>query len=167
MFTKPSPAFLDEYGLTEYLYDALKACDSPTYWKQGGLTQSIACLYKLRDRGLLGGPPTGKPYSQPFHLTNAGRDLLARIERGLHKPEWLSEHKARALRVIIEKNNGSIVHSPAIHGFSKTTLESLARAGYVRAVTNVQWDITALGREAWAEWKCKMTNPTIYLDAKF
>jgi hypothetical protein len=152
--TKTSWPLLDEYGLSEYLYDALICCIDPTYWKQGGLTHSITSLYKLRDRGLLSGPPTGKPYSVPFHLTDVGRDILARIERGLHKPEWLNENRARALRVIIEVNNGFIApHSQTVHGFGKVTLQSLVRAGYIRQDTNIQWSATTLGREAWAEYK--------------
>lgn len=152
MNTKPSDQILYEYGLTKYHYGALKACEDPTFWKTGSLTHSIASLYKLRDRGLLTGPPTGKPYSIPFHLTAAGRDLLARVERGLHKPEWLSEHQAKALQTIV-KNNGTLIHSPKIHGFSKTTLASLTRAGYLNQRTNVQWNITDLGREAETEWR--------------
>lgn len=147
-------AILDEYGLSEYLYDALRACEQPTHWKQNGLTHSIASLYKLRDRGLLKGPKTGQPYSLPFHLTEAGRDLLSRVERGLHKPEWLSEHQAKALQTIV-KNKGSIIHSPKTHGFSKTTLQSLTRAGYLVQKTNIHWEITALGREAWQEARKK------------
>lgn len=151
MSTKPSDQILDEYGLTLYLYDALKACKDPTYWKTGNLTHSITSLYKLRDRGLLTGPKTGQPHFLPFHLTAAGRDLLSRVERGLHKPEWLSQHQSKALRAIAK--NGFIIHSPKAHGFSKTTLASLTRAGYLNQRSNIQWEITALGREAWQELK--------------
>lgn len=148
---KPSDQILAEYGLTEYLYDALKACEQPTYWKQGQLTHSIASLYKLRDRGLLKGPKTGQPYFLPFHLTEAGRDLLGRVERGLHKPEWLSEHQAKALGVLASRR--SLLHNDRkIFSLTKGTLDSLIRAGYV-SDGGLDYAITALGREAWQEWR--------------
>ena len=150
--SKPSPALLDEYGLTEYTYDALKACEHPTYWKQDRLTHSIASLYNLRDRGLLSGPLTGKPYSEPFHLTDAGRDLLSRVERGLHKPEWLSEHKARALEWLAERT-GYDVSLMRPQGISLTTLRSLEKNGYLESQNETLWRITDVGLEAWAVWR--------------
>lgn len=150
---KPNHALLDEYGLSEYLYDALKACEYPTFWKQGDLTHSIACLYKLRNRGLLTGPPTGSPYSVPFSLSPTGRDLLGRLARGLHRPEWLTFNRKNALGTLV-KNGGALIYSPKNHGskFTRTTLDSLARHGYVHKDFE-QWRITDLGREAWAEWQ--------------
>lgn len=151
--TKPTPALLDEYGLSEYLYDALKACTDPTYWKTGDLTHSIALLYKLRDRGLLTGPKTGKPYSIPFHLTKAGRDLLSRVERGLHKPEWLSEHQVRALDWL--SNSTIPAYSTHLLSFYKirlVTIRSLLNAGYV-STDGIEYSLTPLGREAWQEYK--------------
>ena len=146
---KPPDQILAEYGLSEYLYDALKACEQPTYWKQGNLTHSITSLYKLRDRGLLKGPKTGQPHFLPFHLTAAGRDLLSRVERGLHKPEWLSEHQANALQFLALHPKLALVDR-RFYRIKLITLNSLERAGYISS-GGIDCVITALGREAWQE----------------
>lgn len=156
--TKPGRAILDEYGLSEYLYDALKACEHPTFWKQAGLTHSIASLYKLRDRGLLTGPKTGKPYSVPFALSDAGRDILARIQRGLHRPEWITLARANALQTVV-KNKGLLHYSPKIYGrkFSRATLDSLVQHGYLRQESEL-YRLNDLGREAWQEYQNRKEN---------
>lgn len=153
MNSKPNLAILAEYDLTEYLYDALKACEHPTFWKQGELRHAIHCLYKLCDRGLLSGPPKGAAYSKPFHLTDQGRDVLARIERGLHKPEWLSEHQARCLKLL----NSGVWRNVDLRVMDvrQITIGSLAKAGYIMAdntdILLARWYITDLGREAFTE----------------
>lgn len=151
MTQKPSPALLDEYGLTDYHYDALRSCEHPTYWRQGDLSHSIQALYKLIDRGLLTGPKRGKPYSEPFHLTDKGRKTLTRLERGLHHPEWITEPKANALTTIRKQGELYAPRSPLPFGFTMTTLHSLERAGYVRQVRPYTWVLTDVGLDAWVE----------------
>lgn len=160
MTIKPDRPILDEYGLTEYLYDVLKLCETPTLWKTGGLTHSIASLYKLRDRGLLSGPPTGKPHSVPFALSQAGRDLLSRVERGLHRPEWLTVNRVEALKTLT-RQSGVLIYSPKIHGrkFNRATLDSLVKHGYLRKDFET-YRLTDLGRETWAEWQQNPPSPT-------
>lgn len=147
---KPSWQILDEYGLTEYLYDVLKLCQTPQFWgrREDRLRHSSQSLYKLCERGWLDGPPKGEIYSQPFVLSETGRELLARLDRGLHKPEWLNKHRARALHWLY----WGPTHNNRRKDFatSLTTLRSLERAGYIR-LDDGQWRITDLGREAWAE----------------
>jgi hypothetical protein len=80
---------IDEYGLNPLTYRLLRlASKSDIEWNGPGLraitTQPANGLRKLVERGLLSGPGrTEKINCRPFALTDAGRDTLARIERGL------------------------------------------------------------------------------------
>lgn len=82
-------ALIDEYGLNPLTYRLLRlASKSAIQWNGPGLraitTQPANGLRKLVERGLLDGPAkTEKIAARPFELTAAGRDTLARIERGL------------------------------------------------------------------------------------
>lgn len=91
MNNKINHALIDEYGLNPTTYRLLKlASKSAIAWNGPGLraitTQPAPGLRKLVERGLLDGPGrTEKIAVRPFALTDAGRDTLARIERGLHR----------------------------------------------------------------------------------
>jgi len=145
-------ALLNEYGLTSYHLEIMRLCVHPTYWKQGGLNHSITALYKLIDRGLLTGPQRGQANSVPFELSPAGKDLLAKIHRGLHHPKWLSETK---LAVLMTLNDAPYCSRRKLLDWGGTgaTLNALQKAGYIYQPLGVlDYAITDLGREALAEW---------------
>lgn len=151
---QPSLTLLNEYGLTDYHYDALKICENPTTWKQDLLDHSITVLCKLRDRGLLSGPETGQPYSKPFELTQKGRELVNKIERGIHHPKWLTEPK---LTVLVRLADGACLRRILVqlHGATGPTLIALERARYIYRPQGdgaEYFALTDLGREALADW---------------
>lgn len=143
---------LDEYGLTRYHLEIMRLCVHPTFWKQGGLNHSITALYKLIDRGLLTGPKRGQPYSVPFQLTPAGKDLLGKIHRGLHHTKWLSETKLAVLMTL--SDDGLCTRRKLIDcGGTAATITSLQKAGYIfQPLGNIDYALTMLGREALADW---------------
>lgn len=160
----PSHQLLDEYGLNEVTYKLLvlvAAATEPLSWKA---IKPIAAYYKITgnpapslhklvDRGLLTGPArTEYVGTYPFAITDQGRDILARIQRGLHRWEWITPARAEALKTLI-RQHGSLIYSPKIHGhkFSRATLDSLVKHGYLRKDFST-YRLTDLGREAWAEY---------------
>ncbi|MCL4295744.1 MAG: hypothetical protein KJ077_08455 [Anaerolineae bacterium] len=113
---------------------------------QAGMT-----LLSLARRGLLLGPDPGQAIkARPFSLSEAGRDLVGKVERGLHTPAWLSEHKVKALECL-DKPHPVAWSVLKDKGVRKVTLGSLTKAGYL--TNGLGWEITDLGREALAEWR--------------
>jgi ParB-like chromosome segregation protein Spo0J len=154
---------IDEYGLTEYKCDILRLCRTSTHWKQGGLTHSITTLYKLADDGLLTGPKRGKPHSVPFELTPQGHDLLARIERGLHLPAWLSRTRAQALQALA--GDGPLTDRDLLDRSHRMSILSLRDAHYITEFSGPDsgkcWQITGLGLEALSEYQQTQPNPPV------
>lgn len=162
----PSLALLDEYGLNQVTYRLLvmvAAALSPLSWgriKSDAAHEKITgnpaqSLRKLIDRGLLTGPGRNEDINaHPFATTPQGHKLITRLHLGLHRPEWLTVNRLAALQTLAARNNGAIVYSPKIYGrkFSKTTLKTLHRHGYVCRDFE-QWRITDLGRQALAEYQ--------------
>lgn len=108
-------------------------------------------LRSLVGRGLLLGPDTGQAIkARPFSLSEAGRELVGKIERGLHTPAWLSEYKVKALECL-DKPHPVAWSVLKEEGIRKVTLGSLTKAGYL--TNGLGWEITDLGREALTEWK--------------
>lgn len=159
---QPTPALLDEYGLNQTTYRLLDLARSMTIsWASPDHHKALkkisgnpaASIRKLIDRKLLTGPARGeKIHSRLIGLTATGLDTLERIERGLHRPDWISEARARVLGRMVETSGLLLRSDYAKDGISLTTLRSLAQHGYIERVTNIQWKITDLGREAWAEY---------------
>jgi hypothetical protein len=149
-----------EYGLNEVHFGLLKLIeksqivhwDSEEYLKMRKLSgQPAVSLRKLVDMGLLCGPARGEPInSKPFELSEQGRSVIEKIERGLHKPEWLSEYRVKTLQVL-DRANGVAWSVLKAEGIQKITLLSLDRAGYV-VWRDPFTEITELGREALREW---------------
>jgi hypothetical protein len=160
----PDRALLDEYGLNEVTYRLLvkvAAHPEPLPWRLVKMTAGhervtgnpAPALRKLVDRNLLSGPRRGEDIrNESFAATQAGFDLVARIARGLHRPEWLSQSRLRALRYL---SSGVACDTDILRprGIRLPTLQALERAGYVQGPT--VWRITDLGREAWAEWQAQ------------
>lgn len=163
-----------EYDLSEPHYLLLKLIEAsgPLRWDTAADYARLkevsgnpaALLRHLVDRGLLSGPARGeKIQAAPFGLTDEGRDLLGRIERGLHTPVWLSEHKVKALEVL---SRGRLsLPGKVRERIKQVTLNSLIEAGYVEVerldsmddagcvcVGYSDWVITDLGWEALGEW---------------
>jgi DNA-binding PadR family transcriptional regulator len=156
--SQPSLTLLNEYALTDYHYDILMICEHPTFWKQGSLIHSIQTLYKLRDRGLLSGPETRSPYDKPFELTAEGRQLVNKIERGIHHPKWLSGPKLAVLKRLAD---GTYLRKTLvqIHGATGPTLIALERARYIYRPVADHFALTDLGREALADWDHSQIEP--------
>lgn len=113
---------------------------------QAGMT-----LRSLVGRGLLLGPDTGQAIkARPFSLSEAGRELVGKVERGLHTPGWLTEHKVKALECL-DKPHPVAWSVLKDEGIRKGTLGSLTKSGYL--TNGLGWEITDLGREALAEWR--------------
>jgi hypothetical protein len=99
MATKINHQLIDEYGLNPTTFRLLKlASKSAIEWNGPGLraitTQPAPGLRKLVERGLLDGPArTEKVNCRPFSLTEEGRDVLARIERGVPAVEVAGERQ--------------------------------------------------------------------------
>lgn len=108
------------------------------------------------DLALLDGPPRGKSIrSQPFTPTDAGRELLAKIDRGLHAPAWLSEHKIKALQALPASGVRCEVSGLKKQGIRRVTLGSLAAAGYIGCIADTWYYLRPLGQEALVEWHRK------------
>lgn len=158
----PPLNLLDEYGLNQTTYRLLSlARGGPLSWaspdhharlKQISGTPA-ASIRKLIDRKLLTGPARGeKIHSRLIGLTATGLDTLERIERGLHRPDWISEARSRVLARMVS-NEGDLFRAAHTNdGLNLTTLRSLAKHGYIEQVTSIYWRITPLGREAWTEY---------------
>ncbi|MCL4296407.1 MAG: hypothetical protein KJ077_11795 [Anaerolineae bacterium] len=152
-----------EYGLNVPQYKILKfvAIAGEVHYPDDRLNQfSGAPANQLRhlacDLALLDGPPRGKPIrSQPFTVTEKGRELLAKIDRGLHTPAWLSEHKVKALQVLPASGVRSPVADLKKQGVRRVTLGSLAAAGYIGCIADTWYYLRPLGQEALAEWQHK------------
>jgi hypothetical protein len=177
---------IDEYGLNPTTYRLLKlAQGGPIEWLGPGLkaitTQPAPGLRKLVERGLLSGPArTEKVNCRPFEMTEKGRDVLGRIERGLHKNSWMSAGKVKLLTLLSLAACGSgeaastgpelrpeLVEGaspPGTGGASEQAIKaagvsmmsvlSARDAGYVVQAESgaTFWYITDLGREALSEW---------------
>lgn len=161
----PTQALLDEYGLNEVAYRTLCLVrDAKSlFWQQPAHQQALkkisgnpaVSLHKLIDRRLLIGPPRDERIgSRPIFISDEGLNLLLRIGRGLHKVEWISPARAKVLRFMA--NTGGALHRGAHdtrHGFSLTTLRSLEKNGYIESGGVDRWHLTALGKEAWIEYR--------------
>lgn len=154
-----------EYDLHESLYLLLKLVEEsgPLRWDTAAdytLLKEVsgnpaALLRHLIDRGLLSGPARGqKIQTAPFALTDQGRELLGKIERGLHTPAWLSEHKVKALERLNRPHPVAWSVMKA-EGIRRVTLRSLVDNGYI-CISGPGWEITDLGREALAEWSAQI-----------
>lgn len=98
----------------------------------------------LIERGFLdGASPEQSIRAKLFTLTHEGRELLAKIERGLYPPKWLKATQVEALRQLSE--SGASPPTTTIHS---ATLRSLRRVGYVS-----DWALTDLGQEAWRAYQ--------------
>lgn len=117
------------------------------YRESRGITaQHGETLRALARRGFLDGPADPKKEkvrARPFKLTDQAVQLLAKIERGLHPLEWLTDKKASLLRFVAEKNIS--FQRGATH---PAVVKSLKGAGYL----DEQGQLTDLGREAWQNW---------------
>jgi hypothetical protein len=164
----PTPQLLDEYGLNEVTYGLLLlAFEHNIQWSEHQVElkqisgQPAVALRKLVDRGLLTGPGRGVNIgAQVFALTQRARRILAKIERGLHRPRWLSPARARALQYL----SGGAGWDEAILRPRKIylpTLLALKKAGYVQESPKTMWRITDLGQEAWAEYEEEQANAQI------
>jgi hypothetical protein len=154
--SEPTFSLLTEYKLTERTYGILVRCRSgPIWWRElkrdSGAPPSARLLAR---RGLLDGPVSNENIdSRPFNLSQAGRELLDRIERGLHAPAWLSPGRGSVL-VILAAGYRTETELVAA-GLARASIYSLARAGYIRpnGDDDTTWHITALGLEALNEWR--------------
>jgi hypothetical protein len=158
-------ALLDEYGLNEVnwrLLALVAAAASPLKWKE---IKPIAAYYKITgnpapslhklvDRGLLSGPArTEHIMSSPFQATGQGHTILAKIERGLHRPMWLSAARLKVLNILKEgyQAERDLLHQHKCH---PRAILSLSDANYIYQPDGTDtWHITALGSEAWAEYQ--------------
>lgn len=156
---KINHALIDEYGLNEVTFKLLKlASKSDIQWNGPGLRaisgQPANSLRKLVDRGLLTGPARQeKIAARPFALTDAGRDTLARIERGLHRNEWMSAGKVKVLELL--ENDFYFEPQLLKKGANMMSLLSVRDAGYTTSTPGVIW-ITDLGREALSQWRAEV-----------
>lgn len=152
-----------EYGLNVPQYKILKfvSLAGEVHYPDNRLNQfSGQPANQLRhlacDLALLDGPPRGKPIrSQPFTVTDAGRELLAKIDRGLHTPAWLSEHKVKALQALPANGVRCPVADLKRQGIRRVTLGSLATAGYIGNIADNWYYLRPLGQESLAEWQRK------------
>lgn len=105
------------------------------------------------DLTLLDGPPRGKSIrSKPFVVTDKGRALLDKIDRGLHTPAWLSEHKVKALLALPAYGERVQEADLKRKGIRQVTLTSLVSAGYVGCIIDGYW-LRELGQEALREYE--------------
>lgn len=159
----PAHQLLDEYGLNQVTFKLLGMADAATEPLTWAAIKPIAAFYKITgnpapalrklvDRGLLTGPARNEDIkAKPFALTDAGRDILARIQRGLHRPRWISPAKAKILRLLTNNYHTSEnLKDWNIHPASMA-LASLTQAGYIQ-YSSGHWRLTPLGLEAWAEY---------------
>lgn len=153
----PDDGLLNEYGLARPHFKLLWLVSlGPVSWPDCMLRaisgQPAAGLRKLIRMGLLDGPAGKQPIrSKPFSLTGRGRETLGRIERGLHKPAWITEARATALGQLVHRPKDSV----SLICVRQITLYSLERNGYIRFTHKFQWSMTDLGREAWQEYLAK------------
>lgn len=151
-------ALLDEYGLNSvsYLMLALIRQHSQMSWsKLGHLTlfkrisgQPAATLRKLVDRGLITGPARSRPIrSAPFAIAPRGEEILAKIERGLHRSDWLSAGKLAALELLA---TGFQTDRDLLDASHRMSIISLKDAGYIQR-NGEMWHATPLGLEALRE----------------
>ncbi|MCL4300739.1 MAG: hypothetical protein KJ077_33690 [Anaerolineae bacterium] len=152
-----------EYGLNVPQYKILKFVAiagevhypddrlNPFSGQPANQLRHLAC-----DLTLLDGPTRGKPIrSQPFTVTGAGRELLAKIDRGLHTPAWLSEHKVKALLALPASGERVPFTELKKQGVRRVTLGSLAAASYIGNIADTWYYLRPLGQEALAEWQRK------------
>jgi len=156
----PSPALLDEYGLNQVTYHLLLMIitdpDLSTWYliKRFAAARSITgnpaqSIRKLIDRDLLAGPNRDQPIdARPITVTQRGRDLIDRLHLGLHQPDWLSTPRLAALRRLAA---GYATDRQLLAVSHRMSIISLRDAGYIEANIDA-WHITALGRQALAEW---------------
>lgn len=121
--------------------------------------QPAHLLRHLVERELLTGPVRGEVIrARPFELSELGREVLGKIERGLHRPEWLSEHKVRALEWLAG-GQGNLVAVMKPRRLSLNTLRSLQSNGYINSCDDERlWEISDLGKEAlreWSQWRAE------------
>ena len=151
---------LDEYGLNQVNFTllALVGATGPVQWPDPDLKrisgQPAPSLRKLVKRGLLDGPARGEAIrSKPFAITDKGQDILARIDRGLHRTTWLSAGRVKVLEMLADRDvarRGHLLNNGAHH----MSLISLRDAEYILASADGQWlTITALGLEALHEYR--------------
>lgn len=162
---KINHSLIDEYGLNEVTYKLLKLAEgSPITWGGPGLKaitgQPANSLRKLVDRGLLTGPARDEKISaRPFALTAAGRDTLARIERGLHRNVWMSAGKLKVLELL--EGGGALSQRELMDAGANTmSMLSVIDAGYIsqrRARDWYYYGITEVGREALTQWRSENT----------
>lgn len=153
-----------EYGLNETQYRVLCLLQEEQgliWWTNGYHQKQLKkisgqpgqTLRKLVDWGILEGPARGELIGvKAFRLTDKARDLLARVGRGLHTPEWMSEHKLAALETAVDQPCGISLATKKGLGIKLVTLHSLEKAGYLVRQNGV-WLATELGREAMNEWR--------------
>ena len=89
-----------------------------------------------------------------FALTATGLDVLQKVDRGLHRPAWMSESKANALRRLVD---GVCMRQILFkkYGISGSTITSLLKAGYITHPHGSTNDlaVTDLGREALRDYE--------------
>jgi len=149
----PKDTLLLEYGLNliQYRLLALLAEAGPITWPDKRLiavTRSPGpSLRKLIALRLLSGPaPEQIIRGYPLALTEQGAAVLDKVRRGQHRVSWLSEHKWAALARLADGPLPGDAHE----GYKLVTLRSLVENGYA-AFDGVEYTLTDLGREAWAE----------------
>lgn len=164
MNNPPKPALLDEYGLNEVTWRLLvkiAAHPEPMTWtliKRISKTEHITgnpaqSLRKLIDRGLLTGPARHEDLiTRPMAATQPAYDLIKRIERGLHPPEWITASRVVALDLLRRSGPLPIQELVKQHHIRQITLSSLAEHGYLELSNDYYYHITDLGREALAEY---------------
>jgi len=167
MNNQPNQALLNEYGLNTITYRLLDlARRTPLHWARHSDAlkkisgNSANSLRKLVDRHLLVGPQRGEGIaSKMFALTASGLDTLQCLDRGLHKPDWLSAGRVTVLRLLVEY--GDLSERKLLDcGAHKMSLISLRDAGYINqlATSGTWYDLTPLGREAWLEYEKEMKS---------
>jgi hypothetical protein len=155
----PNRDLLAEYDLWEGAYETLTALrdGGPLAWPHPTLDaisgNPAKALRKFVDLRLLTGPARGQKIdAAPFAITQAGLDVLRRVERGLHKPAWLTQGKLRALECLVRRG-GSALRAGLAGAPDRVhpgALSALVGAGYVEAQGEAVC-ITDLGREAYEE----------------
>jgi len=156
----PPIQLLDEYGLNAVSHAALVTVrdHGPIGWDDPRLREGIPSLRpaptlrKLVDRGLVIGPARNESIrARPFAITEAGRDVLARIERGLRTPRWLGRAKLAALRTLARRGPTPRPCLTRVEKVASASLDALLRAGYLTQDDDQVIHLTDLGREALTE----------------